>query len=140
MCSKIYCQDGIQVYWGTETPQIQEYFGRYALESYPVNDRSYFRMDMFGIWWDKLGTWWIGSHNLKGQPSGYAYYDSDVFCPHMLNEWKWKVIGSGWNWEDAGIRLGVTCKYCDYCCCIIIKTCCNSKCIPYTCIVLCRFM
>ena len=71
-------------------------------------------MAQFGIWWDKLGTWWIGHHNLKGQPSGYAYYISDVFCPHMLNEWKWKVRGQGSNWEDAGIRLGVTCKYCNY--------------------------
>ena len=119
----MYCQDGIQVYWGTETPQIQEYFGRYALESYPVNDRSYFRMAHFGIWWDKLGTWWIGHHNLKGEPSGYAYYISDVFCPHMLNEWKWKVIGPGENWIDAGILLGVTCKYYSS---IIINPCCNS--------------
>ena len=63
-----------------------------------------------GIWWDKIDSWWIGPPSLKGQAQGWAYYTKDAFCPHQLNEWKWKVHGQGLNWIDAGNYLGITCK------------------------------
>ena len=114
LCSKTYCQDGIQVFFGTETQQNTNYplYGHYDLESNLVNDRPYFRMGNKAIWWDNIGNWWIGPMMHLGQSTGQAYYmSSDAFCPHQLNEWKWKVIGSGFNWIDAGKHLGVTCKY-----------------------------
>ena len=116
LCSKSYCQDGIQVFFGTEFQQYNYgLYGHYDLQSDYVNDRPYFRMYDKGIWWDKIDSWWIGHYSQAGQSSGYAYYSKDAFCPHQLNEWKWKGYNSDHNWIDAGKHLGVTCKYCDCC-------------------------
>ena len=102
--------------FGTETQENPNYqlYGHYALESNTVNDRPYFRMNTIAIWWDKIGNWWIGSTVNLGQSGGWAYYTKDAFCPHQLNEWKWKALETGLDWIDAGKHLGVTCKDTNY--------------------------
>ena len=112
----MYCQDGVQAFFGTETQPNYGLYGHYDLQSDYVNDRPYYQMKTddgtwAGIWWDKIDSWWIGPPSLKGQAQGWAYYTKDAFCPHQLNEWKWKVHGPGLNWIDAGNHLGLTCKY-----------------------------
>ena len=113
----MYCQDGVQAFFGTETQPNYGLYGHYDLQSDYVNDRPYYQMKTddgtwAGIWWDKIDSWWIGPPSLKGQAQGWAYYTKDAFCPYQLNEWKWKVHGQGLNWIDAGSYLGITCKYC----------------------------
>ena len=122
MCSNIYCQDGVKVFFGTETqgnPNDGLYasnliYGHYALESNPVNYRPYFRMDNTAIWWDNIGKWVIGDTTHLGESTGWAYYTKDVFCPDQLNEWKWKSLDFGLNWIDAEKLIGVTCKNTNY--------------------------
>ena len=107
-----YCQDGLQVYFATETQQYTygTIYGRYELQPNEVNGRPYFKMGVIGIWWDGIGYWWIGVDMWKGQTIGYAYYVKDVFCPHQLSEWDWLLL-DGTSWYSAGNKLGITCKY-----------------------------
>ena len=106
-----YCQDGLQVYFATETQQYNSsnIYGHYELQTNDVNGRPYFKMGSYGLWWDiKDFKWMIGPDSMKGEPIGsYAYYRKDVFCPDQLSEWNWLL---GWN--HAGNDLGTTCcKY-----------------------------
>ena len=45
----------------------------------------------------------------KGQPYGYAFYITDVFCPHQLSDWEWMVL-EGTIFIGAEHALGITCK------------------------------
>ena len=103
-----YCQDGIDVYYGTETQQYTyvPIYGFYDLQPFDVNERPYFKMGTYGLWWDGIEKWMKGYDSRKGQSIGYAYYAKDVFCPHQLTEWNWKI-----NWMYAGKDLGISCKY-----------------------------
>ena len=106
-----YCQDGLQVYFATET-QPYTYgpiYGHYELQPYDVNGRPYFKMGPYGLWYDGLGYWWIGYDSMKGQSIGFAYYEKDVFCPHQLSELEW-LLWDGNNLSPAGNDLGITCK------------------------------
>ena len=107
-----YCQDGLQVYFATETQQYTsaQIYGHYELQSNEVNGRPYFKMGSYGFWWDGIQFWWIGDDSNQGQSYGYAFYGKDVFCPHQLSEWDW-VIFLITDWEPAGNNLGITCKY-----------------------------
>ena len=108
-----YCQDGLQVYFATETQQYtyEPIYGHYELQPNDVNGRPYFKMGSFGLWWDAIRIWWlIGYDSKKGQSMGFAYYTKDVFCPHQLTEWNWKLLYDG-NWISAGKDLGISCKY-----------------------------
>ena len=111
-CVLNYCQDGIKVYYGTETQQntFLQIYGHYELQPFDVNERPYFKKGTHGLWWDRIGDWWIGSDGSKGQSYGLAYYTKDVFCPHQLTDWNWK-INDGTDWYDAGKDLGISCKY-----------------------------
>ena len=116
-CAMNYCQDGLQVYFATET---QEYFGldiygHYELQANNVNSRPYFKMGWLGLWWDGVSVWWIGPVDYIGQPVGYAYYDKDVFCPSQLSDWNW-VLFNGDIEYFANNDLGIDCK------CIFIQT------------------
>ena len=114
-----YCQDGLQVYFATETQQYTyvPIYGHYELQPNDVNGRSYFKMGSYGLWWDGIIMWWIGFDSKKGQSIGIAAYDQDVFCPHQLSEWDWLLWdGINWYWSAAGNDLGITCK------CIFIRT------------------
>ena len=116
-CAMNYCQDGLQVYFATET---QEYFGldiygHYELQANNVNSRPYFKMGWLGLWWDGVSVWWIGPVDYIGQPVGYAYYDKDVFCPSQLSDWNW-VLFYGDSEYFANNDLGIDCK------CIFIQT------------------
>ena len=106
-----YCQDGLQVYFATETQQYNyvQIYGHYELQPYDVNYRPYFKMGFFGFWWDGIDLWWIGQDNDKGQPRGFAYYDKDLFCPYQLSESNWALL-HGTSWQTASF-LGITCKY-----------------------------
>ena len=110
-CAKNYCQDGVQAYFATETQQytIVPMYGHYELQPNDVNGRPYFKMGSYGFWWDGLGYWWIGYDIEKGQSMGFAFYDKDVFCPHQLSEWEWR-LWDGSDWYFAGNDLGITCK------------------------------
>ena len=110
-CTLNYCQDGILVYFGTETQQYGvSIYGHYELQPGEVNGRPYFKMGSMGLWWDGIEDWWIGFDSKKGQSIGYAYYTKDVFCPHQLTEWNW-VLYYGTDWKTAGKDLGISCKY-----------------------------
>ena len=107
-----YCQDGIEVYYGTE---IQQYtsasiYGHYELQPGAVNGRPYFKKGINGLWWDGIDDWWIGYDVDKGQSFGRAYHTKDVFCPHQLTEWNWRLY-DGTDWKYAGKDLGISCKY-----------------------------
>ena len=111
MCSSIYCQDGVKVFFGTETQgnPNDRLYGHYALESNSVNDRPYFRMDNTAIWWDNIGKWMIGDTTHLGQSVGWAYYTKDVFCPYQLSEMNW-AIHDQTAWYNAENYLVITCK------------------------------
>ena len=106
-----YCQDGLQVYYATETQQYtyEPIYGHYELQPNAVNDSPYFKMGSYGFWWDGISFWWIGKDSEKGQSYGIAAYDKDVFCPHQLSEWDW-LIYDATNWYYAENDLGITCK------------------------------
>ena len=110
-CAMNYCQDGLQVYFVTEIPQSisTPIYGHYELQPNDVNGRPYFKMGSYGFWWDGLGYWWIGYDIEKGQSMGFAFYDKDVFCPHQLSEWDWKMH-DGDTWFMANNKLSITCK------------------------------
>ena len=112
-CAINYCQDGLQVYFATETQQYtyEPIYGHYELQPNEVNGRPYFKMGSLGFWWDGSDQWWIGGDNFKGQSFGGAYYDKDVFCPHQLSEWEWSLFdGTDWYSDTDGSDLGITCK------------------------------
>ena len=112
-----YCQDGLQVYFATETQEYTnaQIYGHYELQPNYVNDRPYFKKDSFGLWWDGMSQWWIGEDIEKGQAIGYATVEKDVFCPQELSEFNWR-INDGISWWQAYYMLGITCK------CIFIQT------------------
>ena len=116
-----YCQDGLQVYFATETQQYDNehnphnLYGHYQLQPYDVSDRPYFQMGYYGLWWDGISYWFIGDDIAKGQTYGVAYYEKDAFCPHDISDWNWNIIDGGY-WEYAGNDLVITCK------CIFIQT------------------
>ena len=107
-----YCQDGIDVYYGTEEQQYTyaPIYGHYKLQPFKVNKRPYFKKGHYGLWWDGVGNWVIGTDSSKGQSIGYAFYAKDVFCPHQLTGWNWFLL-YGFDFINAGEDLGVNCKY-----------------------------
>ena len=69
-------------------------------------------MGSYGFWWNnKNYIWMIGDDSMKGESAGYAYYDKDVFCPHQLSEWDWRLMSGNYGWYNAGNDLGITCKF-----------------------------
>ena len=84
-CALNYCQDGLQVYFATETQQYTSngpIYGHYELQPNAVNGRPYFKMGSFGFWWDGIQFWWIGydpDSNNVGQSFGVAYYEKDHY-------------------------------------------------------------
>ena len=112
-----YCQDGLQVYFATETQQYTTVpiYGHYELQPNDVNGRPYFKMGSFGFWYDGLGYWWIGFDpvsSIAGNSNGVAYYyEKDVFCPHQLSEMNWAISnGTDWYIDSDGSDLVITCK------------------------------
>ena len=110
-CAINYCQDGLQVYFTTETQQYTNtpIYGHYELQPNDVNGRPYFKMGSFGFWYDGVSHWWIGFDSMKGQFKGFAFYAKDVYCPHQFSELKWELHDS-YNWYSGGSDLVVTCK------------------------------
>ena len=53
------------------------------------------------IWFDGTAYWVIGDW--------FAYYTSDVFCPHQLIQGNWKLF-NGKSYYKAGEDLYLTCK------------------------------
>ena len=109
-----YCQDGLQVYFATETQQYNStnIYGHYELQTNDVNGRPYFKMGYFGFWWDIRDLkWMIGLDSEKGETLSFAYYRKDVFCPHQLSEWDW-LLAADVFWYHAGNDLGITCCKC----------------------------
>ena len=106
-----YCQDGLKVYFATETQQYtaNQIYGHYELQPNDVNGRPYFKMGSFGFWYNGLGLWWIGDDFKKGQSIGFGFYEKDVFCPHQLSELSWP-LWDGTDWSFAENDLVVTCK------------------------------
>ena len=118
-----YCQDGLQVYFATETQQYTyaPIYGHYDLQPNDVNGRPYFKMETtflisgeisslsYGIWWDADNSWLIGFDHDKGGYLSFAFYMKDAFCPHQLSEWDW-WINDGTNWFRAEKNLGINCK------------------------------
>ena len=112
-CANNYCQDGLQVYFATETQQytfVPMIYGHYELQSKDVNGRPYFKKGSYGFWYDGVNRWYIGLDSMKGQSIGYARYKEDVFCPHQLSELNWELL-DGTIWYSAGNDLDITCKY-----------------------------
>ena len=113
-CTLNYCQDGIRVYFGTDTKNYNyaPIYGHYELQPGDVNGRPYFKMGSFGLYWDGISKWWIGQDSKKGLPSGYAYYIKDSFCPHQLSikPFYWSIF-DGFLWKMANFDLGISCKH-----------------------------
>ena len=118
-CAMNYCQDGLQVYYATETLEyadLTSIYGHYDLQPKYVNGKPYFQMmSSYGIWWNGFNQWWIGDVRDEGQSIGIANYDTDVFCPHQLTELNWGLF-DGVNWIIGNNRISITCK------CIVIQT------------------
>ena len=83
----------------------------YELRPDNVNGRPYFKYHFFGIWWDGVDSWWFGLDSQKGESMGFAYYEKDVFCPHLLSESGWIVKTSADTWGLAGNGFGINCKF-----------------------------
>ena len=111
-CALNYCQDGLQVYFATETQQYTyaPIYGHYELQPNDVNGRPYFKMGSFGFWYNGLGLWWIGDNLKKGQSIGFALYEKDVFCPHQLSGLNWWTFHSN-DMYAARNNFVITCKY-----------------------------
>ena len=110
-CSMNYCQDGLQVYFATETQQFTyiDIYGHYELQPNEVNGKPYFKSSSFGIWW--ASKYWVISELIYvGQTLGYAFFEKDVFCPNQLSEWgKW-LLWDGNNWYHSANDIVITCK------------------------------
>ena len=113
-CKVKYCQDGIQVYYKSETMEYTyaRIYGHYKIDS-DVNGRQYFNNEVedYGIWWSN-GYWLIGPNDLKGMTAGKAYYATKIFCPNALimkpRSW-WMLHSQGWSKANKNIHL--KCKY-----------------------------
>ena len=111
-----HCQDGLQVYFATET---QEYdyvpiYGYYELQPNDVNGRPYFKLGGYGLWYDGLGHWFISLNSAVGMNSGFARYSNDVFCPHQISEWNWFLAYcSTCFWAAGNNEIMITCM-CTY--------------------------
>ena len=110
-CANNHCQDGLQVYFATEKQQYTyaSIYGHYELQTNDVNGRSYFQMKHYGLYFDGIDRWFIGTDAVKGQSLGYAFYDRDMFCPHQLSELNW-IIYDGTKLAAAKNHLAITCK------------------------------
>ena len=109
-----YCQDGIQVYYKTETKEYpMPIYGHYKLDPSDVNGRQYFynEVEDYGIWWSN-GYWFVGRNALKGQPTGDAYYATDIFCLYnlIMLPRPWAIL-SPWGWMNNYRQLHLKCKY-----------------------------
>ena len=108
-----YCQDGLQVYFATETQQYtsEPIYGYYELQPNEVNGRPYFKSmsSYFGIWWGTT-RWVIGDIIYVGQELGYAYFNKDVYCPNQLSELGEWLIWDGNNWYYSANDIVITCK------------------------------
>ena len=110
------CQDGLEIYFATETLQYSyaNIYGHYELQTHDVNSYPYFKKGVHGIWYNGAGYWMIGLDNMQGQSNGYAFIESDAFCPNLLPEWKWWAF-DGTAWDEANMDIGINCK------CLFIK-------------------
>ena len=113
-CKVKYCQDGIQVYYKSETKEYtyKHIYGHYKIDS-DVNGRQYFYNEVQdrGIWWSN-GYWLIGNNVEKGQTKGFAYYVTDIFCPFHLTmiPRSWMILGQQ-GWYKPHKMLHLNCKY-----------------------------
>ena len=84
-CIINYCQDGLNVYFATETHDypLEKIYGHYALQSFYINGRPYFKKSVlggyggdggYGVWWNGLDLWHIGYDLDKGQSYGFAEF------------------------------------------------------------------
>ena len=108
-----YCQDGVHLYFTTETQQFTyNIYGYYELQPDYVNEKPYFQYgDYYGLWWG-IDEWWIGQTGNKGQTFGMAYFGKDVFCPHMFSGPNFMLLGDGDTvWYTAGNDLHINCKH-----------------------------
>ena len=119
-----YCQDGVQVYFATETQQYTYHpiYGHYELQPNDVNGRPYFKMGggyTLAIYWDIINNaWWIGFDEVKGQPAGIAYIsvsilDDPGLCPHQLSQLpEWYLYDSTISHHvNAYNDILITCKH-----------------------------
>ena len=128
-CVKTHCQDGLEVYFATDT---QEYtyapiYGYYNVQPNDVYGRPSFKITMgkeVGLWWDDPTNRWIfGLVGSEGDGVGVGYNPLDVFCPHEFSEdchhdgncyeganWlRWGLL-EGSDWILANRSVGITCK------------------------------
>ena len=115
-----YCQDGLQIYFATETQQYtsEPIYGYYELQPNEVNGKPYFKSthltstsSSFGIWWGLGSKYWIiGDIIYVGQDLGYAFFEKDVYCPNQLSEWGEWLIWDGHNWYYSANDIVITCK------------------------------
>ena len=117
-CAINYCQDGLQVLdFATETQHYVHFYGHYELQPDSVDGRPYFKMGIYGIWFDSDWVgWFIGYHKEKGTPFCLAYIENDGFCPNQLPQEWW--VYNGFDWYRAFSDLEINCK----CIFIFIKT------------------
>ena len=111
-CELNHCQDGIEVFFATETQQYYtsiSLYGHYELQPSTVNGKPFFKTDSYGFWWDGIEYWVVGHLDVLGQSIGYAFYQKDVYCPSMLSEFHW-IIWDGSSFLQAGNHFGVTCN------------------------------
>ena len=111
-CALKYCQDGLEVYYSTETQHYTylQIYGHYELQPNDINGKLFFLNEKdVGLWWDGVSFWWIGSENSKGEAVGVGYIMTDVFCPYQLPEWDW-TLWDGSVWFPAGNQLGINCN------------------------------
>ena len=107
-----YCQDGLQVYFATETQQYTyvDIYGHYELQPNEVNGKPYFKSSSFGIWW--ASKYWIISDIIYvGQELGYAFFGKDVYCPNQLSELGEWLIWDGNTWYYSANDIVITCEY-----------------------------
>ena len=134
-CVKTHCQDGLEVYFATDT---QEYtyaplYGYYNVQPNDVYGRPSFKITMgygVGLWWDDPTDRWIfGFAGSEGDSLGVGFNPLDVFCPHEFsadchhdqdhdgdckegdtNKWlRWGLL-VGNDWILANRSVVITCK------------------------------
>ena len=109
-----HCQDGILVYFGTETQEYDCYgigqcYGYYEIQQTYVNGKPYFKMGIWAIWFS--GHWVISLDQYKPTSVALAFFKSEAFCPSKIQDQsEWAKLNDA-GWVDGKEDILITCKY-----------------------------
>ena len=96
---KVHTNQFISIFYGTENNEYTRFhypgiFGIYIKKAELVNERNYYEMGKYGIWFTPNGYWMIGYSSKKGQDYGFAKVEKDISFPDTTTNWEWEWLHS----------------------------------------------